>query len=809
MPHWPTYILVPVALAALAGCALAVGLHVGTEVPEYILDDHIELQGSTSGSTAVFLDLGESDLRLGTLENLTFSGGALTLTEGARRGVFTSRVRDAGTSVDCTAMELYADARDGSLCPYVRAAPSDGEWGPWHAAGPFISSLELEGRLIQYRVVLASDTVASAPELRGVAIRYLVPVVRVIYSFEGGPWQDADGTTSEWSLSLRLSDGDHRVEVRAVDALGYEAGKVIELRTDLLPPQGTVVVDGGASYTSSRALHLSLDAQDTHGVRWVKLAAGGGEGALDGTEWQPFGPQATLWYAGPDGDVAVRALLKDAAGRTGGPFEANINVTTADPVVWMAIENGTGWGHGPDVEVKLGWRLPFRATSVRASERLDFADATWLPRVTTLRWALPTEEASFTVYASFRDAEGALGFAEGTVALDLHDPQGGISLDGGAGITLDACVEVAAWANDTRGVAAVQLTESPVPGQEGGWAPLPAPTMLWLTDALGPHTVYLHVRDVSGRVVSLSDTIVYVPCLPSGTVTLADGRQCTSSCTVNLTVEVQGGGPVTAIRGAAEGEVLEGKPWLPIEGTSTWELPPGDGPKPMTFQLLGPYDVASWPIPVLITVDTTPPTVAIVHPAKKVVDSTQVDVIVSVEDASGTASVDIGIDGGEMRHLGSRPTLVYSGRFEPGDHTVLLRATDGAGNVQEASVAFKVEPPGKGGTCSSTLVLIGVLASLSLLVFFIVRRSVARALEDESTPVPQPSPPPTPVDRPVLVRTRVSMQTGLGDAGRGGSGGGHGGHGGHGGEGGGGGAPGSAGGGDDWAVVWTAPGERR
>jgi hypothetical protein len=229
----------------------------------------------------------------------------------------------------------------------------------------------------------------------------------------------------------------------------------------------------------------------------------------------------------------------------------------------------------------------------------------------------------------------------------------------------------------------------------------------------------------------------------------------------------------------------------------------------MTFQLLGPYDVASWPIPVLITVDTTPPTVAIVHPAKKVVDSTQVDVIVSVEDASGTASVDIGIDGGEMRHLGSRPTLVYSGRFEPGDHTVLLRATDGAGNVQEASVAFKVEPPGKGGTCSSTLVLIGVLASLSLLVFFIVRRSVARALEDESTPVPQPSPPPTPVDRPVLVRARVSMQTGLGDAGRGGSGGGHGGHGGHGGEGGGGGAPGSAGGGDDWAVVWTAPGERR
>ena len=90
-------------------------------------------------------------------------------------------------------------------------------------------------------------------------------------------------------------------------------------------------------------------------------------------------------------------------------------------------------------------------------------------------------------------------------------------------------------------------------------------------------------------------------------------------------------------------------------------------------------------------VDTTPPTVTFSTPADgATVSSSTVAVQWLVTDAgSGLSSVTISLDGATAQGVTPGGTQTYSGLAD-GQHSVVIRATDAAGNVRTASISFTV-----------------------------------------------------------------------------------------------------------------------
>jgi hypothetical protein len=93
-----------------------------------------------------------------------------------------------------------------------------------------------------------------------------------------------------------------------------------------------------------------------------------------------------------------------------------------------------------------------------------------------------------------------------------------------------------------------------------------------------------------------------------------------------------------------------------------------------------------------VTVDNQPPTVKIISPApEEQIDGSTRDILLQAEvtDDLAIKSAEFIVDGQRINTLTQSPyTLTWPGRS--GDHTLLVRATDQAGNTDQAEVTFHI-----------------------------------------------------------------------------------------------------------------------
>ncbi len=97
---------------------------------------------------------------------------------------------------------------------------------------------------------------------------------------------------------------------------------------------------------------------------------------------------------------------------------------------------------------------------------------------------------------------------------------------------------------------------------------------------------------------------------------------------------------------------------------------------------------------VLVSVDNQPPTVTIKSPfnGEVIVSKKRPKIVlqVAVDDDLGVDYVVIKMDGKDFTEL-TQPPYSISWKTSPGKHTMIVIATDGAGNTNQAEVEFKVE----------------------------------------------------------------------------------------------------------------------
>ena len=194
-------------------------------------------------------------------------------------------------------------------------------------------------------------------------------------------------------------------------------------------------------------------------------------------------------------------------------------------------------------------------------------------------------------------------------SIDVTDPEGSISIDGGEVFSSSAQVTLLLTYDDSgSGVDMVRFSNDGVWDAEH-WEP-PVTSKSWtLPGGDGPKTVYYQVRDRAGLISpTYSDSITLDTTDPTGDININNMDTYTLLREVTLTLSYHDGGSgVDRVRYSNDG-VWDAEQWEPPVTSKSWTLPGGDGPKTVYYQVRDRAGLISPTYSDSITLDTTDPT---------------------------------------------------------------------------------------------------------------------------------------------------------------------------------------------------------
>jgi hypothetical protein len=298
-----------------------------------------------------------------------------------------------------------------------------------------------------------------------------------------------NGTTYSWRLC-------------AVDGAGNaSSGVTLSARPapEFVAPTGTVLVNGGAALTSSRAVTLSLSASDASGVTHACVS-----NTTRCTAWFPYAT-TRAWSLGTSNGVAtVYASFRDAYGNASAPVSDTIAIDSTRPrdgILTATPSSGT---------VALSWSGFSDAGGLTRYLLMEAEGATapsscagspvWSGSGTSATRTGRTNGATYAYRLCAEDAAGNLSrgaVASARPAPEYVPPTGSLTLAGGAAWTRTAAVTAAVSGADASGVAAMCLSNSTTCSS---WVPYASAATWTLASGSGAKTVRLWLRDAYGNV---------------------------------------------------------------------------------------------------------------------------------------------------------------------------------------------------------------------------------------------------------------------------------------------------------------------
>jgi hypothetical protein len=337
-------------------------------------------------------------------------------------GTYLSPIRDIGCPSGIISRVSWGPAvvAGGSVRLFLCSAddPAHVATAPWTEA---INSAYITApcdRFIQLRAVLARGSSSVDVTLSDVDLVYSgVRQVRV--STDGIDWTVASGTVA-WSATLDLKEGPNRIFVEATDCTGGRATSSVNVTVDTLPPEGDVLINGGAEYTNGTGVRLALTAHDATGVTEMMVSDTEDFAAA---RWVPYAT-ALDWPLPPgDGMRTVSVVFRDGLGHLSSPSRDSIILDTTPPTTEVAINGGDPLTRWPNITVAISVTERYGTDAVQLSQDPVFGDAAWQPLQPYLGVTLTPGEGPRKVYARARDAAGNVGPAgDASITLDTVAP---------------------------------------------------------------------------------------------------------------------------------------------------------------------------------------------------------------------------------------------------------------------------------------------------------------------------------------------------------------------------------------------------
>ncbi|MCX6035203.1 MAG: C39 family peptidase [Chloroflexi bacterium] len=304
---------------------------------------------------------------------------------------------------------------------------------------------------------------------------------------------------------------------------------------DTIAPTGSVVIDGGATYTTSTSVNLTLSATDAiSGVAQMSFSNNGSSWSA----WESYATNKSWTLSSGDGSKTVYAQYKDNAGNISStPATDTITFDTVAPAGSVVIDGGATFAASTSVKLTLS------ATDTTSGvAQISFSNdwstwSAWESYATNKSWTLSSGDGSKTVYVRYQDNAGNISTpATDTITLDTVAPAGSVVIDGSATYAASTGVNLTLSATDaTSGIA--QMSFSNNGSTWSAWKSYATSKAWTLSSGDGNKTVYAKYKDNAGNISDAgTDTITLDTVAPAGSVVIDGGATFAASTSVNLTL---------------------------------------------------------------------------------------------------------------------------------------------------------------------------------------------------------------------------------------------------------------------------------
>lgn len=509
-------------------------------------------------------------------------------------------------------------------------------------------------------------------------------------------------STVAWTLPG--ADGAKAISVCFVDGAGNTSTATASITLDTQSPAGTLLIDGGAPYATSRTVLLTLAAApDATEVALANAAS------LDcaTASWEPLTSPRTWTLTAGEGARSVAACFRDGAGRTAGTSAA-IVVDTSAPTGAVQLDAGATWSRDSTVDLTLTAADPAGSGVAYADVALDpsFSAAqrvVWggQPSQSLAGVALIAGDGPRTVYVRYTDVAGNHLDVAATIVVDTAAPVGSIALAGGAAYTQSALVTVtlAAPADTQR----MRLVDGGTPDCGAPLVPYAASASRTLPGADGEQQLSVCFEDAAGNTATATASIVLDTSNPAGTVSIDGGATVTPTRDVTLTFTGPSDVAQLSIANAASLDcttaVYEG-----FQAQKGWTLTNGDGPKDLAvcFKDLAGRTASTT---AAITLDTTFPsaTLSLAAGATYATTATVAAALTFSTEVTGWAIANDALDCSRavFTAISNQPGITVAAHAlsaGEGSKSVVACVRDAAGNVSQASdsIVLDTEAPTAG-----------------------------------------------------------------------------------------------------------------
>lgn len=336
------------------------------------------------------------------------------------------------------------------------------------------------------------------------------------------------GDTGEvTSFMLSSGDGGKSVVACFIDVASNTASAADTIVLDTSPPEGSVVIAGGAGYATSTSVTLGLTAPADATHMSVAEAA-----SLDcaSAPYESFATTKAMTLGG-EGTRTVAVCFKDAAGLTARASDT-IVVDTVPPSGAVSVNGGVAYAQSSTVTLSLSVSADVVSMAVANGASLDCGAAIYEPFSASRQWVLGAGQGSQSVQVCIEDAAGNRTLLGDSITVDTIAPSGAtLQIDGGAAYTTSSSVTLSLGTPEPVSIA---LGNEGLDCSSAAYGDYAASIAWTLEPADGLRRVVACFRDGAGWVVSKSASIVLDTTPPVGSVSIAGGAAYTQSDLVSL-----------------------------------------------------------------------------------------------------------------------------------------------------------------------------------------------------------------------------------------------------------------------------------
>jgi hypothetical protein len=328
------------------------------------------------------------------------------------------------------------------------------------------------------------------------------------------------GSSPSLPLTLSAADGIRSIAACFRDAAGNTSQATATTTLDRTPPSGTVVIDGGAAFSTDLVVSVAIQ-NATDAVRMARVESAAPINCAT-QSYVAFVSPLDFTLAPGEGTRTIQVCLEDAAGNRALALADSIVVDTVVPNGSVSINDGAVATNSRTVTLGIGTGVHTDVVAFAAAETsitCNAANLLYSPFAPTVPFVLSSTEGTRTVQVCLRDQAGNVSSvaASDTIVLDTAAPVGGaVAINDGDGfLNGEATIGLTvSWAS-AGDVAAIKVGEGAVDcqsssgytavGQAATSVSVPA---FAVSSGDGTKLVLACLRDAAGNVATAQDTTV-------------------------------------------------------------------------------------------------------------------------------------------------------------------------------------------------------------------------------------------------------------------------------------------------------------